>query len=79
MQKQLKGAETHRDYVKPAVVHSQNDKSCLGPIEACYFGPEVAVMHAKTTHEGWDPWKLVILMLITVFCMHKTTGYAWDP
>ena len=41
-------------------------------------GPKVAVLHSKTTNEGWDPWRLVILMLITLFCMHKTTGEVWD-
>ena len=32
----------------------------LGPIETCNSGPKVAVLHAKTTDEGWDPWSLVI-------------------
>ena len=36
-------------------------------------------MHAKTTNEGWDPWRLGILMLIAFFCMHKTTAEVWDP
>ena len=35
-------------------------------------------MH-KTTDEGWDSWRLVILVLITLFCMYKTTGEVWDP
>ena len=29
-------------------------------------------MH-KTADEGWDPLRLVILVLITLFIMHKTT------
>ena len=33
----------------------------------------------KTTDEGWDPWRLEILVLITLFCMHETTGEVWDP
>ena len=32
-----------------AVVNAQNDRSCLGPIETCYSGPEVAVLQSKTT------------------------------
>ena len=31
------------------MVNAQNDRSCLGHIETCYSGPEVAVLHAKTT------------------------------
>ena len=32
----------------------------------------------KNTDEGWNPYRLVILVQITLFCMHKTTGYVWD-
>ena len=35
-------------------------------------------MH-KMTGEVWDPWRLVILVLITLFYMHKATGEVWDP
>ena len=35
-------------------------------------------MH-KTTDDGWDQWRLVILVLITLFCMHDMTGEVWDP
>ena len=38
----------------------------------------VVCMH-KTTGEVWDPWRLVILWLITLFSMHKMTGEVWDP
>ena len=31
----------------------------------------------KNTDEGWDPERLVILVLITLFCMHKTTSEVW--
>ena len=31
----------------------------------------------KTTDEGWNPWRLVILVLITLICMHKMTGEVW--
>ena len=33
----------------------------------------------KPTDEGWDTWTLVNQVLITLFCMHKTTGYVGDP
>ena len=45
----------------------------MGPIETCISGPKVAVLNPKTTLEGWDPWRLVILMLGKVFCMKKIT------
>ena len=47
--------ETSNSDVKPAVVHAQNDRSCLGPIETCYSGPEGAVLLPKTTDKGRDP------------------------
>ena len=34
-------------------------------------------MH-KTTDEGWDSWRIEILVLITLFCLHKMTGGVWD-
>ena len=34
-------------------------------------------MH-KTNAEGWDPLRLVILVLITPFWMHQMTGEVWD-
>ena len=51
----------------------------MGLIEKCNSDPKDAVLHAKITEEGWYPLRLVILMLITLFCMHKTTGEVWDP
>ena len=51
----------------------------MGPIETCNSGPKVPVLHAKTADEGWDPQRLVIQLLITLFCMHKATGEVWDP
>ena len=38
-----------------AVLHEQNDRLCLGPIETCYSVPKVAVLHPKITDESWDP------------------------
>ena len=47
--------ETSDSDANHAVLHAQNDKSCLGPIGICYSGPKVAVLQVKTTDEGWDP------------------------
>ena len=71
--------ETGNSVANHAVLHAQNDRSCLGPIETSNCGPKVAVLNAKTTDEGWDPLRLVILVLGTLFCMHKTTGEVRDP
>ena len=60
------------------MVHAQNDRSCLGPIETCYSGPEVTVFHAKTTGVVFDRQRLEILFLKSLFCMHKTTGEGWN-
>ena len=60
--------------VKHAVVHAQNDRSSLGPIETCYSGPEVAVLDAKTTGVVFDRQRFEILVLKSLFCIHKTTG-----
>ena len=37
------------------MVNAQNDRSCLGPIETCYSGPEVVVLLAKTTGGVYSP------------------------
>ena len=59
---------------KHAVVHAQNDMCCLGPREICYSGPEVAVLHSKTTGGVLARPRLVIPVLKALFFMHKTTG-----
>ena len=46
----------------------------MGTIETCHSGPEDAVLHAKTTGGVLDPQRLVILVLKSLFFMHKTTG-----
>ena len=71
--------ETSISVVNHAVLHSQTDRSCLGPIETCNSAPKVAVVHPKTIDKGSDPRRQVILVLITLFCLHKTTGDVWDP
>ena len=47
--------ETSISGANHAVLHAQNDRLGLGPIETCNSGPKVAVLHSKTTNEGWDP------------------------
>ena len=60
---------------KHAVFNAQNERWGLGPIETFNSDPKVDVLHAKPTDQGWDQ---VFLMLITLFCMHKSTGEVWD-
>ena len=62
-----------------AVVNAENHKWGLETIETCNSDAKVAVLLAKNTDESWDQQRLVILMLTTLFCMHKTTGEGWDP
>ena len=62
-----------------AVVHAQNDKTCQGPIETCYSGPEVAVLHSKSTVGVLDPQRLAILVIKLLFCMNKSTGEGLNP
>ena len=62
-----------------AVSHAQITRRSLGPIETCNSVPKEAVLHANTTDEGWNTKRLVFLMLIALFYMHKTTAEVWDP
>ena len=71
--------ETSNSGANHAVLHAQNDRLCLGLTVTFYADPKVAVFHQKNTHEGWDTQRLVILTLITLFCMQKITGEVWNP
>ena len=71
--------ETSNSDANHAVLQAQNDMWGLGPIETCNSAPKVYVLHAKTTDKGWDPKTQVILLLITLYCMHKMTGEVWYP
>ena len=72
--------ETSNTDVNLVVLHAHNDRWGLGPIETINSGHNDAVVNAKrTTDEGWDPYRLVIMMLISLFCMHTTTGEIRDP
>ena len=63
--------ETSNSGAKHAVLNAQKKNWLyLGPIETCYSAPKVAVLHQKTTDEGSNQWRLVFLMLITLFCMY---------
>ena len=39
--------ETSNSGANHAVLHAQNDRFCVGPIETCYSGPKVAVLLPK--------------------------------
>ena len=62
-----------------AVLYAHNDWCGLGPIESCNSAPNVAVMDAKTTDEGWNPYRLFFLVLRTLLCVLKPTDEVWDP
>ena len=63
--------ETSNSDATHAALQAQNGRWYLGPIEICYSGPKVAVLHAKTTGEGWNPNRLVSLVINSLFCMKK--------
>ena len=71
--------DTNNSGANHAVLHVQNERRVLGPIETGNSGPKVTLLHSKTIDEGLDHWRLVILVLIKLFCMHKTTGRVWVP
>ena len=54
--------------------HAQITRRSLGPVETCNSDQKDAVLHAITTDEGCDPQGLVILMIIALFYIHKTTA-----
>ena len=47
--------ETSDSDANHAVLHAQNDRWGLQPIETCNSAPKVAVLHEKTTDKSWDP------------------------
>ena len=47
--------ETKNSGANHAVLNVRNDRCALEPTEPCNSGPKVAVSHAKTTDEVWDP------------------------
>ena len=55
MQKPLGPIETSNSGANHAVLHAQNDRWCLGPIDINYSGPKLADLGAKNTDEGWNP------------------------
>ena len=61
-----------------AVSHAQITRRSLGHIETCNSDPKEAVLQAKYADEGWNQKRLVILKLIALFYMHKTTAEVWD-
>ena len=71
--------ETINSDARHALLLAENHRWGLGPIETCYSCPEVAVLHAETTGGVLDLQRLVILVLKSLFCMHKTTGEGWNP
>ena len=47
--------ETSNSDANHIVFHAQINRRSLGPIVTCNSDPKVAVLHAKTTDEGWHP------------------------
>ena len=47
--------ETSISAANQVVFQAQIKRRSLGPIETCNSDPKDAVLHAKTTDEGWHP------------------------
>ena len=47
--------ETSISDANHVVFHAQINRRSLGSIETRHSDPKDAVLHAKTTDEGWDP------------------------
>ena len=62
-----------------AVLNAQIHRWGLGPTETCNSAAKVTVLHEKTTDEGWDQLRLVILVLNTLLCMHSSTDEGLGP
>ena len=54
MQKPLGPIETSYSEANHASLYAQNDRWGLGLIEIRYSDTKLAVLHAKTTDEGWN-------------------------
>ena len=70
--------ETSDSDANHAVLHAQNDRWVMGPVESSNSSTIDAVLHEKPTDKGWDPYREVILLLSTLFYMHKMTGHICD-
>ena len=51
----------------------------MGPIETCYSGPEVAVLHAKTTGGFYSPAETCNSSPKVAVLHAKTTDEGRDP
>ena len=70
--------ETSTSGTNHNVIHAQNDRWGLGPMETSFQVLITMFFMHKTTNEGRDQQRLVILMLKTLLWMHKTTDEGWD-
>ena len=71
--------ETSNSGANNAVLHAQNNRWGLRPKETSISCANHAVLHAQKDRWGLRPMETRILVLITLFCMHKTTDEGWDP
>ena len=67
----LRPVETINSGHNVAVVNAQNHRWGLGPIETCSSGAKVAVLNAKNVGEVWEPLRLEIPVLKSLFCLQK--------
>ena len=70
--------ETSISCVNHAVLHAQNDRRGLGPIETCNYGDKVAVLNAKNHRRGLGPIEPCNSGPKVAVLHAKATGKGWD-
>ena len=63
--------ETSKSGANHAVLNSQNDRLYLGSRETSFMVLITLIYMHKTTGEVWVPYRLVILLQKSLFCMQK--------
>ena len=61
-----------------AVLHAQNDRRGLGPIESCNFGAKKVVLFAQIHRWGLRHIETSNSSGKHAVCMHKSTDEVWD-
>ena len=70
--------ETSNSDARYAVLHVENHRWVLGTTETYYSDPEDAVCLQKPQVGSIHLQRLVILVLKSLFYIHKTTGEGWN-
>ena len=70
--------ETSVSGANHAVLHAQNDRWSLGPIETINSGHNIAVVNAQNHRWGLGPIESRASDAKVAFWLHNTTDEGWD-